>query len=608
MARLSLSQERDKLSKERRAKYLSKKANFSTFRKVWHYAAPNRGYMYLTFIFDLLNSLAELLIPIFMGYAINCAVGAGRVDFNGLTINVLIMLGLVLVAALFNWLGSLTINAFAYKASYTFRDLFFKKINSVPLNFIDTNSHGDLLSRMVNDIDLICDGFLESIASLISGMMTIIGTIIAMYLLNVKMATIILVLTPMSIFIAWYIVVKSKKYFKMEVQTQGELSGFLEEYIGGERVVKAFSREQKSVDDFKKINQKYYKIGEKSQFYGNLTNPTTRFINGIVYGVVGLVGALLVLSGEPAFTIGTISSFLTFANSFGRPFNEISSEISDIQTAFAAAARVFSVLDEEDEPSDENLPELLDCTGEIEIKNVYFSYLPKVKLIENFNVNVHAGQKIAIVGPTGCGKTTMINLLMRFYDINSGEIIVSGKNIHDVTRSSLRSKFGMVLQDTWLFEDTIANNIAYGNPNAPMEEIVEAAKLAGLDEFITKLKDGYNTMLVEGGANLSQGEKQLLCIARIMLTKPPMLILDEATSNIDTRTELHIQEAFDKIMKGRTTFIVAHRLSTITSADLILVMNKGNVIEQGTHQELLAKKGFYYNLYNSQFAGATAEE
>ncbi len=608
MARLSLSQERDRLSKESRAKYLSKKANFSTFRKVWHYAAPNRGYMYLTFIFDLLNSLAELLIPIFMGYAINCAVGAGRVDFNGLTINVLIMLGLVLVAALFNWLGSLTINAFAYKASYTFRDLFFKKINSVPLNFIDTNSHGDLLSRMVNDIDLICDGFLESIASLISGMMTIIGTIIAMYLLNVKMATIILVLTPMSIFIAWYIVAKSKKYFKMEVQTQGELSGFLEEYIGGERVVKAFSREQKSVDDFKKINQKYYKIGEKSQFYGNLTNPTTRFINGIVYGVVGLVGALLVLSGEPAFTIGTISSFLTFANSFGRPFNEISSEISDIQTAFAAAARVFSVLDEEDEPSDENLPELLDCTGEIEIKNVYFSYLPKVKLIENFNVNVHAGQKIAIVGPTGCGKTTMINLLMRFYDINSGEIIVSGKNIHDVTRSSLRSKFGMVLQDTWLFEDTIANNIAYGNPNAPMEEIVEAAKLAGLDEFITKLKDGYNTMLVEGGANLSQGEKQLLCIARIMLTKPPMLILDEATSNIDTRTELHIQEAFDKIMKGRTTFIVAHRLSTITSADLILVMNKGNVIEQGTHQELLAKKGFYYNLYNSQFAGATAEE
>ena len=608
MARLSLSQERDRLSKESRAKYLSKKANFSTFRKVWHYAAPNRRYMYLTFIFDLLNSLAELLIPIFMGYAINCAVGAGRVDFNGLTINVLIMLGLVLVAALFNWLGSLTINAFAYKASYTFRDLFFKKINSVPLNFIDTNSHGDLLSRMVNDIDLFCDGFLESIASLISGMMTIIGTIIAMYLLNVKMATIILVLTPMSIFIAWYIVAKSKKYFKMEVQTQGELSGFLEEYIGGERVVKAFSREQKSVDDFKKINQKYYKIGEKSQFYGNLTNPTTRFINGIVYGVVGLVGALLVLSGEPAFTIGTISSFLTFANSFGRPFNEISSEISDIQTAFAAAARVFSVLDEEDEPSDENLPELLDCTGEIEIKNVYFSYLPKVKLIENFNVNVHAGQKIAIVGPTGCGKTTMINLLMRFYDINSGEIIVSGKNIHDVTRSSLRSKFGMVLQDTWLFEDTIANNIAYGNPNAPMEEIVEAAKLAGLDEFITKLKDGYNTMLVEGGANLSQGEKQLLCIARIMLTKPPMLILDEATSNIDTRTELHIQEAFDKIMKGRTTFIVAHRLSTITSADLILVMNKGNVIEQGTHQELLAKKGFYYNLYNSQFAGATAEE
>ena len=435
----------------------------------------------------------------------------------------------------------------------------------------------------------------------------VISTII-LFSLNWKLAlACFVVMIPIG-FIAIQLEKKFGKCYEEISDKTAEINTTAQEDIAGIRLVKAFSREQKSVDDFKKINQKYYKIGEKSQFYGNLTNPTTRFINGIVYGVVGLVGALLVLSGEPAFTIGTISSFLTFANSFGRPFNEISSEISDIQTAFAAAARVFSVLDEEDEPSDENLPELLDCTGEIEIKNVYFSYLPKVKLIENFNVNVHAGQKIAIVGPTGCGKTTMINLLMRFYDINSGEIIVSGKNIHDVTRSSLRSKFGMVLQDTWLFEDTIANNIAYGNPNAPMEEIVEAAKLAGLDEFITKLKDGYNTMLVEGGANLSQGEKQLLCIARIMLTKPPMLILDEATSNIDTRTELHIQEAFDKIMKGRTTFIVAHRLSTITSADLILVMNKGNVIEQGTHQELLAKKGFYYNLYNSQFAGATAEE
>lgn len=599
--RMSLKEIEERKARENKAKYMSRKVNFSTFSKVWHHAKPYRKYMYLTFIFDLLNSVAELAIPIFMGYAINCAVGQGNVDFVGITYNLAIMLFLVIIASVFNWLGSLTVNAFAYKSSYLFRDLFFKKINSVPLNYIDTNSHGDLLSRMVNDISLVCDGFLASIASVISGLMTIIGTIVAMYILNVKMATIILVLTPMSIFIAWYIVKKSKRYFKMEVQTQGDLSGYLEEYIGGARVVQAFNREDKSLEDFKVINQRYYKIGEKSQFYGNLTNPATRFINGIVYGIVGLVGALLVLNGEPAFTVGTISSFLSYANSFGRPFNEISSEISDIQTAFAAAARVFSVLDEQDEPSDANLPDLLDCDGSVDISGVYFSYIPKVKLIENFNVNVKPGQKIAIVGPTGCGKTTMINLLMRFYDVNAGTISVSGHDISKITRASLRSKYGMVLQETWLFEDTIKNNIAYGNPNAPMEEIIEAAKLAGVHEFIEKLENGYDTMVVEGGANLSQGEKQLLCIARIMLTKPPMLILDEATSNIDTRTELNIQKAFDTIMKGRTSFVIAHRLSTITNADLILVMNKGNVIEQGTHKELLEKKGFYYNLYNSQY-------
>ena len=387
----------------------------------------------------------------------------------------------------------------------------------------------------------------------------------------------------------------------MEVQTQGDLSGYLEEYIGGQRVVLAFGHEDESIENFKDINQKYYKVGEKSQFFGNLTNPATRFVNGIVYGIVGFVGALLVLGGEPAFTIGTISTFLSYANNFGKPFNEISSEISDIQTAFAAAARVFSVLDEQDEPSDAHLPSLTDCNGSVEIKNVYFSYIPKVKLIENFTVSVKPGQKVAIVGPTGCGKTTMINLLMRFYDVNSGSISVSGKNINEVTRASLRSKYGMVLQDTWLFEDTVRNNIAYGNPNAPLSEVIEAAKLAGVHEFIMKMANGYDTMVVEGGANLSQGEKQLLCIARIMLIKPSMLILDEATSNIDTRTELKIQSAFDTIMKGRTSFVIAHRLSTITNSDIILVMNKGNVIEQGTHKELIEKKGFYYNLYNSQY-------
>lgn len=602
MARLSLHDLNVRARQRAKARYLSAKSGLSVIFKVWHYSKPHRKYMYLTLLFNFLQNVTELLIPIFMGFAINAAVGPGNVNFSAILSNLGIMLGLVVVTSLFNWVSSLTVNAFTYRTSYRFRELFFRKINTVPLNYIDTNSHGDLLSRMVNDIDAVCDGFLQSVASLISGVFVIIGTIVAMYILNAKMATIILVLTPMSVFISLYIIKKSKKFFKMEVENQGELSGYLEEYIGGQRVVKAFSHEEESIDSFEKINEKYYKTAEKSQFYGNLANPFTRFINGIVYGIVGFVGALLVLSGEPLFTIGTISSFLSYANSFGKPFNEISSEISDIQTAFAAVARVFQVLEEPNEVSDAELPDLITCSGDIEIKNVNFSYIPKVRLIENFNVSIKAGQKVAIVGPTGCGKTTMINLLMRFYDVNSGSIEVSGKDINTITRSSLRSKYGMVLQDTWLFEDSVRNNISYGNPNAPLEEIIEAAKLAGVHDFIMKMENGYDTMIIEGGANLSQGEKQLICIARIMLLKPPMLILDEATSNIDTRTELNIQRAFDEIMKGRTSFVIAHRLSTITNSDIILVMNKGNVIEQGTHHQLLEKKGFYYNLFNSQYS------
>ena len=602
----SLKERRERALREHKQRYLSRKANVGVIRKIWAYARPYRGYMYLTFLFDLINSIFELLVPIYLGFAINYCVGVGAVDFILVTKNLAIMLLFVMLASLFNWLGNLTINAYAYKTAYALRDRFFKKINTVPFNFIDNNSHGDLLSRMVNDIDLVCDGFLQSVAAVISGLFTVVGTIIAMYLLNFKMATVILILTPMSVIIAWYIVKKSKKYFKMTVQTQGEISGYIEEYVGGSRVVKAFSYEKNSISNFDKINQQLYFVGEKSQFYGNLSNPTTRLINGIVYAVVGLVGALLILAGEPGFTIGTITSFLTYANTFGRPFNEISSEISDIQTAFAAAARVLSVLETEDEPTDALLPELTSTNGEITIKDVNFSYLPKVKLIENFNLHVNPGEKIAIVGPTGCGKTTLINLLMRFYDVNGGAIMIDDKNISEITRNSLRNKYGMVLQDTWLFEDTVKNNIAYGNHNIALDDVIEAAKLAGVHDFIMKMANGYDTVITEGGANLSQGEKQLLCIARIILIKPQMLILDEATSNIDTRTELKIQHVFDEIMKGKTTFIVAHRLSTITSADKILVMNKGNIIEQGTHKELLEKKGFYYELYNSQFSTPTS--
>lgn len=599
-SQLSSNAVREKETRKFKSKYLKSKSSFGVIKKVFKYAKPYRHYLYLTFIFDLLNSVAELLVPIFLGKAIGSAIGANNVDFRAITIYALLMIGTVLIAAIFNALGSITINAYEFKATYKIRDLLFKKINSLPLSYIDTTSHGDLLSRMVNDIDVITDGFLSSFAAIISGSMSIIGTLVSMLILNLPLALIIIVLTPLSVLVTGYIVKKSKKYFKLEVKTQGDLSGYLEEYIAGERIVKAFNHEEDSIENFSKINKNYYKIGEKSQFYSNLSKPSTRFINGIVYGVVGLFGAMEAMQGK--ISIDVISTFLSYANSFGRPFEEISSNISDIQTAFAAAARVFNIIEEPDEVSDENLPELLDCNGEVFIKNVDFSYIPKVKLIQNLNLEVKQGMKVAIVGPTGCGKSTIINLLMRFYDVNSGSISVSGSNIKEITRSSLRSKYGMVLQETWLFNASIRDNIAYGNPNIPLEDIIEAAKLAGVHDFIEKMPQKYDTMVTEGGSNLSQGEKQLLCIARIMLLKPPMLILDEATSNIDTRTEINIQKAFNTIMKGRTSFIVAHRLSTIKDADIILVMNKGNVIEQGTHEELLAKKGFYANLYNSQFA------
>ena len=555
---------RTKETRKFKARYLKNKNAFEIIKKVFKYAKPYQHYLYLTIIFNILNAVAEIMVPIFLGKAIGVAVGPGNVDFEKITLYSFIMLGFVLMASLFNFLGSICINAYNYKATYKIRDLLFKKINTLPLSFIDTSSHGDLLSRMINDIDVMTDGFLESFAAVLSGLVSIIGTLITMLILNVQLALIIIILTPLSILTSWYIVNKSKKYFKMEVQTQGDLSGYIEEYIAGERVVKAFNHENNSIENFKVINQNYYKIGEKSQFFSNLSKPTTRFINGFVYGVVGLFGALEAING--VISVDIISTFLSYSNSFGRPFEEISSNISDIQSAFAAAGRVFNVLEEPNEVSDENLPELLDCNGEVSIKNVDFSYIPKVKLIQNLNLEVKKGMKVAI------------------------------------TRSSLRNKYGMVLQETWLFNATIRENIAYGNPNIPLEEVIEAAKLAGIHDFIEKMPDKYDTMVIEGGSNLSQGEKQLLCIARVMLLKPPMLILDEATSNIDTRTEMNIQKAFNTIMKGRTSFIVAHRLSTITNADIILVMNKGNIIEQGTHEELLSKKGFYANLYNSQFA------
>ena len=597
--RLSSGEMRENFTKKIKQKFQHKNSAFVILKKVFYYAREYRWFLYLALLMDIVNTLCNIFFPIYVGKCINCLVGKGNVNFSQLYHNMIFVAVFALGAAISFFIQKLSLSHYNYKGTFKIRDLLFEKFQNVPISFIDNSSHGDLISRMINDIDIMTDGFLESFAATLSGITSVIGTLIAMLMLNLKLASIIIILTPFSLLISFIIVKKSKKYVKMEISLQGDISGYLEEYIGGERIVKAFNHEEKSIDEFKVLNEKFKTTAQKSVFYSILTGPFTRFVNGIVYGSVGFVGCVLALKNEIA--VGTITSFLSYANSFGEPFSNISEQVSDIQQAFAAANRVFNVLEENNEISDERLPDLLNCTGEVEIKNVSFSYIPKTSLIQNFNLKVNQGQKVAIVGPTGCGKSTIINLLMRFYDVNSGYITVSDTPIKEVTRSSLRSKYGMVLQDTWLFNSTIRENIAYGNPNAPIEDIIEAAKLAGIHEYIEKLPKKYDTEIIEGGSNLSQGEKQLICIARVMLLKPPMLILDEATSNIDTRTEQSIQRAFDLIMKGRTSFIVAHRLSTITSADIILVMNKGQIIEQGTHQELLKKKGFYANLYNSQF-------
>ena len=597
--RLSSNEMRDKQSENLKRKLQKKKSAFSTLKKVFTYAKDYRWYLYFALFLDVIYTVCIVYIPVYTGHSINCIISEGNVNFPELYKNIGIIAILAVVSGLSSFLQQVSLSKFNYMGTYRIRDLLFEKFQKVPISFIDTTSHGDLISRMINDIDVMTDGFLESLATVLSGLATIIGTLIAMFILNFKLSLIIVLITPLSIITSLIIVKNSRKYIKKEMEKQGEMSGYLEEYIGGERIVKAFNHEEKSIENFKVLNQEFAKTSTQALFYSTLTAPTTRFINGVVYGAVGLFGCILALKGE--IKVGVITTFLSYANSFGEPFSDISEQISDIQAAFAAANRVFAILDERDEVSDEMLPDLLNCTGEIEIKNVNFSYVPKTTLIQNFNLSVKQGQKVAIVGPTGCGKSTIINLLMRFYDVNSGYITVSDTPIKEITRSSLRNKYGMVLQDTWLFSSTIRENIAYGNPNASLDDVIEAAKMAGIHDYIEKLPKKYDTEIIEGGSNLSQGEKQLICIARVMLLKPPMLILDEATSNIDTRTEKSVQETFDRIMAGRTSFVVAHRLSTITSADIILVMNKGQIIEQGNHSELLKKKGFYANLDNSQF-------
>lgn len=573
--------------------------NSKTIKRLLTYCRPYRVILGLIFILSFISVCLTLITPILFGQAIDLLIGIGLVDFSRLFWQLLVIVGVVLAGALVQWiLGQLT-NKITYNITNDLRDRVFEKIHLLPLKYIDSTPHGDIIGRVINDIDLIAAGLLQSFTSLFTGVATIVGTIIIMCLINLSIAIVVIVLTPLSLLVASLIVKRTHIYFKEQLELRGEMNGYIEEMIGNQRIIKAFNYEQMNEERFKEVNQRMHVSGVKSQFYGALINPTTRIVNSLVYGAVGVFGAISVLNGS--FTVGLLSSFLTYANQYTKPFNEISSVMTEMQTALAASQRVFNLLDKPVEKPVSNPQNVEIMEGNVSLKNVYFSYDPKVSLIENLSLEALPGQTIAIVGKTGCGKTTLINLLMRFYDQNSGSIMVDNVSTLDMERDYLRRMYGMVLQESWIFKGTIKENIAYGKSDATDEQIIAAAKKARVHKFIMKQPEGYDTMIDEDGGNISQGQKQLICIARIMLTKPPMLILDEATSSIDTRTELQIQKAFETMMKGRTTFIVAHRLSTIKNADMILVMDKGHILEQGTHQELLEKQGYYYNLHNSQF-------
>ena len=568
------------------------------------YTKPYAGYLALSFAAAVISVAATLYAPVIIGKAVNYIVGEGNVDF-GMTLKYVIQLCIAVgVSAFFSWIMSVCTNKISYCTVHDLRREVYEKINTLPLKYLDSSSRGDIISRVTVDVEQISDGMLQGFSQFFTGIITILGTIYFMLSINVKIALVVIFITPLSLFVAAFITKISHDKFRERSAVQGELSGCIEELVGGQQIVKAFAYEDRAQDRFEEINARLYKCGLKAQFYSALTNPCTRFVNGLVYAATGVFGAVAVLSGSGIMQVGSIATFLSYANQYTKPFNEITGVITELQASFASARRIFAVLDELSESSDENGAEVKDSTGSIDIKDVSFSYVPERPLIEHLNLSVKPGQRIAIVGPTGCGKTTFINLLMRFYDVTGGEILIDGVNIKDMKRKNLRSLYGMVLQDTWIFTGTVRENIAYGRPDATDEEIKQAAMTAHAHSFIKRLENGYDTMLSEDGGNLSQGQKQLLSIARIMLTDPDMLILDEATSSIDTMTEQRIQKAFAKLMTGRTSFIIAHRLSTIRDADLILVMKDGSIIEQGNHEELLAKQGFYANLFNSQFEQA----
>ena len=573
----------------------------NVLKRLLAYTKPHQLYVIGAFLSAIASVVFTLFGPVLIGKGIDFIVGPGEVNYKGV-LQTLAVLGLVIIlSSLFQWLLTLCTNIITYNTVKDIRVDVFNKLNKVPLKYIDLTAHGDVISRVVNDVDIISDGLLQGITQLITGVVTIFGTLFFMLSINPIITVVVVLLTPLSFFVASFIAKRSHHMFTEQSATQGELSGYIEEMIGNQKIVKTFCFEERAQEQFEAINARLYQSGVKAQFYSSITRPCARFINGIVYAAVGIIGAINAINGK--LSVGQLSSFLIYANQYTTPFNEITGVVTQMQSAIASAERIFRVLDEEDEIQDApGAIEMTKCQGKIDIENVSFSYSPDIKLIQNLNLSVEPGAKIAIVGPTGCGKTTFINLLMRFYDVSEGKIKIDGIDINTLKRNSLRSMYGMVLQETWLYSATVRDNIAYGKPDATEEEIIEASKMAYCHEFIQRLPEGYDTIISEDGNNISHGQKQLLCIARIMLVQPPMLILDEATSSIDTMTEQRVQEAFQALMKGRTSFVVAHRLSTIQGADMILVMDKGNIIEQGTHTQLLAEGGFYYSLYNSQFA------
>ena len=572
----------------------------SLLKRLLSFTRPYLSYLALALFFAVVGVSMTLYAPVLTGRAIDLVAGKGAVDFQALKAVLKILAVVVATAAASQWLMGLCTNKITYLTVRDIRVKAFDRLQKVPLRFIDTTPHGDILSRVAVDAEQVADGLLMGFTQLFTGVVTIFGTIGFMAAVNVKITLLVVFVTPLSLFVANFIAKRTFKFFKVQSETRGEMTALINETVGNLKLVKAFGYEEKSREKFEEINARLQNCGVKALFFSSITNPCTRFVNGVVYTLVGIVGALSAVAG--VLSVGQLSCFLSYANQYTKPFNEISGVIAELQSALASAKRLFEIIDATPEtPDAEDAKILRRADGTVDLEHVYFSYVPEIKLIEDLSLNVKAGQKIAIVGQTGCGKTTLINLLMRFYDVNAGSISVSKTNVEKMTRDSLRAQFGMVLQETWLKSGTVRENIAYGKPAASDYEIVSAAVAAHADGFIKRLPDGYDTVIGEDGGSLSQGQKQLLCIARAMLSLPSMLILDEATSSIDTRTEIYVQKAFDEMMKGRTSFVVAHRLSTIRRADLILVMDSGRVVERGTHAELLEKGGFYANLYNSQF-------